>query len=128
MSSKLVVIIVDALDECNNSEGDADKLFRAIIAPCAEAPSLRLLVTSRPETYIRAVITGAAGIVLHEDIDQSVVSADIHKYLRMEMSRIPKNLGDELPLPWPSEEDVKELVGRAGKLFICAAMAVRFLR
>ncbi len=127
ITSKLVVIIVDALDECNNSEGAADKLFRAIIAHCAEAPSLRLLVTSRPETYIRAIITGAAGIVLHEDIDQSVVSADIHKYLRMEMSRIPGKLRVKVPLPWPSEEDLTELVKRAGKLFIWATMAVRFV-
>src|SRR5258708_6646530 len=127
ITSKRVVIVVDALDECDNSKGAANELFRAIIAHCAEAPSLRLLVTSRPETHIRAIITGAAGIVLHEDIDQSVVSADISKYLRMEMSRIPKNLGDELPSPWPSEEDLIELVKRAGKLFIWAAMAVRFV-
>src|SRR5260221_8799642 len=66
--SKRVVIVVDALDECNNSDGAAKGLFRAIIARCAEVPSLRLLVTSRPETYIRAIMTGAAGIVLHEDI------------------------------------------------------------
>ncbi len=126
-TSKLVVIVVDALDECDNSEGAADRLFRAIIAHCAKAPSLRLLVTSRPETYIRAIITGAAGIVLHEDIDQSVVSADIHKYLSVEMSRIQTMLGDEVQLPWPEEEELKKLVERAGKLFIWAAMAVRFV-
>src|SRR5260221_9194513 len=104
-TSTRVVIIGDALDDCNNSEGAADNVFRAIIAHCAEAPSLRLLVTSRPETYIRAIITGAAGIVLHEDIDQSVVSADIHKYLGMKMSRIPEKLCVKVTLPWPSEEN-----------------------
>src|SRR5258708_3478724 len=127
MTSKRVVIVVDALDECDNSDGGADRLFQAILAHCAEAPSLRLLVTSRPETYIRDIITGTAGIVLHEDIDQSVVSADIHKYLRMEMSRIPKKLRVKVPFPWPSEGDLMELVERAGKLFIWAAMAVRFV-
>ncbi len=129
ITSRRVVIVVDALDECDNSEGTADRLFRAIIAHCVEAPgpSLRLLVTSRPETYIRAIITRAAGIVLHEDIDQSVVSADIHRYLRMEMSQIPKKLHVRVPSPWPSEKDLTELVKRAGKLFIWAAVAVRFL-
>ena len=125
--SKRVVIVVDALDECDNSDGAAKGLFRAIIAHCASAPSLRLLVTSRPETYIKAIITRAAGIVLHEDIDQSIVSADIHKYLRLTMSRIPKELGVEIPSPWPSEKNLTELVERAGKLFIWAAMAVRFV-
>ncbi len=127
ITSKRVVIVVDALDECDNSEGAADRLFRAIIAHCAEAPYLRLLVTSRPATYIRALITGAGGNVLHEDIDQCVVSADIRKYLGMEMSKIPKKLGVDVPLPWPSEEDLTEMVKRAEKLFIWADMAVRFV-
>src|SRR5260221_1781456 len=83
ITSNRIVVVVNALDECDNSQGAADRLFRAIVAHCTEAPSLRLLVTSRPETYIKAIITGAAGIVLHEDIDQSVVCADIHKYLRL---------------------------------------------
>src|SRR5260221_6301404 len=127
ITSKRVVIVVDALDECDNSEGVADKLFRAIIAHCAEAPSLRLLVTSRPETYIRAIITGAAGIILHEDIDQHVVSADIRKYLRLEMSKIPEKLRVKVPSPWPSDQELNELVKKAGKLFIWAAVAVRFV-
>src|SRR5258708_6501403 len=105
ITSKRVIIVVDALDECNNSQGAADRLFQAVVAHCTEAPSLRLLVTSRPETYIRAIITGAAGTVLHEDIDQSVVSADIPKYLRMGMSRIPNKLSVKVPSPWPSWKD-----------------------
>jgi len=72
-------------------------------------------------------MTGAAGVVLHEDVDQSIVSADIHKYLRLEMSLIPKELGVEMPSPWPSEKELTELVERAGNLFIWAAMAVRFV-
>jgi len=43
------------------------------------------------------------------------------------MSQIPKKLLVKVPLPWPSEEDLTELVERAGKLFIWAAMAVRFV-
>src|SRR5260221_7831398 len=127
ITSKRVVIVVDALDECDNSQGAADRLFRAIVAHCTEAPSLRLLVTSRPETYIRVIITEAADNVLHEDVDQRVVGADIRKYLEMEMSKIPKKLGVEVSLPWPSEEDLTEMVQRAGKLFIWADMAVRFV-
>src|SRR5260221_11912870 len=38
ITSRRVVIVVDALDECDNSEGTADRLFRAIIAHCVEAP------------------------------------------------------------------------------------------
>src|SRR5258708_22619073 len=45
----------------------------------------------------------------------------------MEMSEIPKKLSIKVSSPWPSEEDLTELVKRAGKLFIWAAMAVRFV-
>ncbi len=126
-TSKRVVIVVDAFDQCDNSEGGADRLLRAIIALCTEAPSLRLLIASRPEPHIKDVLTEMAGIVLHEDIDQSIISDDIRKYLRVEMSRIPQRLDVKVPLPWPSEEELNKLVKKAGKLFIWAATAARFV-
>ena len=68
------------------------------------------------------------GIVLHEDIEQSVVSEDIRKYLREEMSNIRKRPGVERSSPWPSEAELDVLVSKAGKLFIWAATAIRFTR
>ena|SRR5258708_5709584 len=59
VTSKPVVIVINALDECNNSKGAANRLFHAIVAHCAKAPSLCLLVTSWPKTYIRAVMNHA---------------------------------------------------------------------
>src|SRR5258708_3627828 len=66
-------------------------------------------------------------IVLHEDIEQSIVSDDIRKYLRIQMSQIPERLDVKLPFPWPSEQELNVLVEKAGKLFIWAVMAVRFV-
>src|SRR5258707_7041434 len=53
-SPKPVLLVVDALDECDNSVDAAAKLFDIIVARCTEVPALRLLVTSRPETYIKS--------------------------------------------------------------------------
>ena len=128
--SKPVVLVIDAIDECDNSVGAAAKLFRAVVAHCTEVPSIRLLVTSRPETYIKSILVAdqVAGIVLHEDVEQSVVSDDIRRYLSAEMSRIPNELGvTDVPLPWPSSSDLNVLVRKAGKLFIWAATAIRFV-
>src|SRR5258707_170499 len=127
ITAKQVVIVVDALDECHNSKGAVEGLLRAIIAHCTEAPSLRLLITSRPEPHIKGVLRKMAGIVLHEDIEQSIVSNDICKYLHIEMSQIPERLDVKVPFPWPSEQELNELAKKAGKLFIWAAMAVRFI-
>ena len=65
--SKPVLFIADALDECDNSADGATRLFHAIVARCTEVPSIRLLVTSRPETYIKDILMadGITGIVLH---------------------------------------------------------------
>ena len=124
-----VLLVVDALDECNNSEDAAAKLFHAVVSRCAEVPSLRILVTSRPETYINTIFKGhqTSGIVLHEDIEQSVVSDDVRKYLRAGMSQIPEELGLKPRSPWPPEKDLDQLVSRSGKLFIWAATAIRFV-
>ena len=127
---KRVLLVVDALDECGNSDDAASTLFHAIVARCAEVPFLRILMTSRPEMYIKRILTSDAttGIVLHEDINQSVVSEDIRGYLREEMSNVPKRRGVEPSLPWPSEADLEVLVSKAGRLFIWAATAIRFIR
>ncbi len=128
-SPKPVLLVVDALDECDNPEDAATKLFEVIVARCTEVPSLRLLVTSRPETYIQNTFRGekTTGIVLHENVEQSIVSDDIRRYLCAEMSKIPGKLDAELPLPWPCERDLNQLVDKAGKLFIWAAAAIRFV-
>src|SRR5258708_34259810 len=128
-SPKPVLLVVDALDECDNSVDVAVKLFEIIVARCTEVPALRLLVTSRPETYIQSIFIGGktTGIVLHENVEQSVVSSDIRTYLCAEMLKIPRKLRVKLPPSWPPEKDLEQLVDNAGKLFIWAAMAIRFV-
>src|SRR5258708_5681874 len=126
IKSKPIIIVVDALDECDDSKGAANELLQAVVEHCTTSPSLRLLITSRPERHIKRVLTNTIGIVLH-DIDQSVVSDDIRRYLREEMSQIPERLDVTVSLPWPSDRELEQLVKNAGKLFIWAAMAVRFV-
>src|SRR5258708_21214833 len=65
ITSKPVIIVVDALDECNNSEGAANQLLQAVVEHCTKSPSLRLLITSRPELHIKPVLTNKARIALH---------------------------------------------------------------
>jgi hypothetical protein len=55
-------------------------------------------------------------LYLHE-IEQSLVQADVELYLR-----------EELAFMEPTEVDIKQLAERAGKLFIYAATAIRYVR
>src|SRR5258708_4711423 len=110
-SPKPLLLVVDALDECDDAANAAAKLFKTIVARCTEAPSLRLLVTSRPEIHIQSIFVGekTTGIVLHENVEQSIVSNDIRRYLRAEMSKIPRELRVTLPPSWPPEKDLDQL-------------------
>ncbi|KDN40945.1 hypothetical protein RSAG8_07813, partial [Rhizoctonia solani AG-8 WAC10335] len=114
-----LVIVVDALDECNDPhivQSFLDLLFRSVV----ELP-IKFFVTSRPEPAIRNKMMPESArsrsiLYLHE-IEQSLVQADIELYLREELASIA-----------PAGDDIAELAERAGNLFIYAATAVRYIR
>jgi NACHT domain len=123
------VLIVDALDECNN-----EAHIRIILQLLAEARllkiRLRVLITSRPEVPIRfgfRQIPHAEhhNFILH-DIEPVIVDQDIFTFLRHEIGSI----GQEWTLgtSWPGEEALRKLVVNASGLFIWAATACRFIR
>ncbi|CAE6388773.1 unnamed protein product [Rhizoctonia solani] len=116
--SNNLVIVVDALDECNDPhivELFIDLLFRSVV----ELP-VKFFVTSRPEPAIRNKMMpenerSRSILYLHE-IELSLVQADIELYLREELASIA-----------PADEDIAELAEHAGNFFIYAATAVRYI-
>ncbi|KAF5347515.1 hypothetical protein D9758_014510 [Tetrapyrgos nigripes] len=119
-----VVVVIDALDECENISSVLSALIPAIHNQMM--PGLKFLFTSRPEGYIqnhlridRPLSYGSQvdGIFLH-NVEESVVKADIMKFISQEFK--------ELMI---AEKDtyIKELAERSGKLFIYAATMVRFI-
>ena len=114
-----VVVVIDALDECD--DGQAFRMFLDTLLKLAVNLPIKFLVTSRPEPTIRdkMLAPGYSPSVLQlHDIEASIVEADIKKYLKAA-------LGSMSPLPSPDE--VEQLTMRAGKLFIYAATAVRYI-
>ncbi|KAF8965982.1 hypothetical protein BDZ97DRAFT_743750 [Flammula alnicola] len=114
-----VVVVIDALDECDN--GDAFRLFLETLLKLAAELPIKFFVTSRPEPAIREkmLAPGYSRSVLHlHDIEESIVEADIKKFLT-------EALGSMSPSPSPNE--VERLAKLAGKLFIYAATAVRYI-
>jgi hypothetical protein len=114
-----VVVVIDALDECADADSAQlilDMLFRHI----AELP-IKFFVTCRPEPGVHEKLharDARTRSVLHlHDVEESLVQADIETYLNVELASIS-----------PTLEQVKQLASRAGKLFIYAATAVRYIR
>jgi hypothetical protein len=125
-----LVLVVDALDEC-----DIDSDIHDILQLLSETRSLtrdrlRVLLTSRPETPIR---DGFCHIPLvdHQDvvlqhISRSIVDHDIALLLQHDLQLTGHKLN--LPADWPGAEIIAQLVQSAGGLFIWAATACRFIR
>lgn len=127
----LYVLVIDALDECDNDED-----IRTILTLLAEAQTLqivrlRVFLTSRPETPIwygldRIPETERQDFVLHH-ISLSIVDHDITIFLKHNLGLIRQGK-PSLSASWPGEETVKQLVQFASGLFIWAATACRFIR
>jgi hypothetical protein len=123
-----VVIVIDALDEC---EHDWD--VRAIIGLLpslrkAEAVSLRVFVTSRPELPINLGLSDIADreyqdLALH-DIPEEATEHDIHLFLQNRFAEIKRD--KSIFEDWPGDDVIKKLVRMSVPLFISAATVCRY--
>ncbi|CUA72683.1 Envelope glycoprotein B [Rhizoctonia solani] len=113
-----IVIVIDALDECNDGKGVEQIL--EVLGEKASGLPVKFLVSSRPEYHIRDKIGKSiqeAQVTLHE-LDKQMVKSDIETYLSAELSSLPIAL---------TEKQFKSLVERAGLLFIYAATVIRYI-
>ncbi|KAG8912455.1 hypothetical protein FRC02_005978 [Tulasnella sp. 418] len=130
----LLVIVIDALDECEGVELTS-VLLELISQFVVDLPNveMKVFMTSRPEHHVmdkfkkNAMGPVSRPFALH-DIEHSVVQADIQVFLRHELARLAHEFNIHDPLsPWPSEEDINELTARAGTLFIVASTGIKFI-
>ncbi|KAH8710111.1 hypothetical protein GQ44DRAFT_776770 [Phaeosphaeriaceae sp. PMI808] len=132
-----VVIVVDALDEC-----DALEHIRLVIQLLSQVKRftsirLRFFLTSRPELPIRLGFNDISGkyedLVLHQ-IPKPVIEHDITAFLQYELSKIQQDYNksvtsnQQLPPNWPGAEHIQKLVDMAIPLFIFAATVCRFVQ
>ncbi|KAL5634823.1 hypothetical protein ACGC1H_002752 [Rhizoctonia solani] len=111
-----LIVVIDALDECDQKESTA-RMLDVLLSKSANLP-VKFIVSSRPESQIHDQMASErtrSRLVLHE-LDKGEVQADIEKYLREGLAQMS-----------PSEAQIAALVERAGILFIYAATAVRYI-
>ena len=132
--TKCAVMVIDALDECDD-KGLMAEFIGAVIGAFQENHRLpfRVVVTSRVEEHIRKELeTSAARSVTHllslQDFD---ARTDLDKFFRVHLSAIyEKNyrVMRSVPLPWPSDADVNDLVNKSDGLFVFASTIMSFIR
>ncbi|KAB5590179.1 hypothetical protein CTheo_6372 [Ceratobasidium theobromae] len=114
-----LVVVIDALDECDN-KNSVELILNTLFAIAADLP-LRCFMTSRPNPEIyNKMISQSQSFrrVLHlHDIEKSMVEADIKLYIEEELGFIP-----------PTALQVDQLARRCGNLFIYVATLVRYIQ
>ncbi|KAJ5471551.1 hypothetical protein N7530_008908 [Penicillium desertorum] len=129
LSIPIVVIVIDALDEC-----DVDNDMRLVLQllPLLQKVNtvrLRFLLTSRPELPIRLGFSNMADhnhedFHLHE-ISKAKVEEDISLFLSHRLSKI--RMDRSLPSGWPGVMNIQILVALSVPLFIFASTICRIL-
>ena len=133
---KTVVIVIDALDECENERDTKNIIYLLSRTKALTSLKLRIFVTSRPDLHIRLGFDKIRGnyqdIILHK-IPHHIIEHDIAAVLEYELAEIMKEYDDsvgqdrQLPSDWPGQATVKVLVDMAVPLFIFAATICRFI-
>ncbi len=126
-----LVVVIDALDECRDENEIAFVL--QLLSETSELDmgrQLLIFLTSRPEIPIRCGIADIPAaqrrhLILHR-IDPTVVGQDLHTYFEHNFNIIRRERA--LPSHWPGDDGLRQLVSKAGGLFIWAATACRFVR
>jgi hypothetical protein len=132
-SPRIVVFVIDALDECDSKRDVEDLLDIFLEAqPNSEAIQCRFFLTSRPEYLIRGKIermeTKAHQDAILHDLFPDQTRHDISLYLTTKLTNIQERLSrEEFPSDWVTKEAVGKLTNRCNGLFIYAATVVRFL-
>ncbi|KIL57658.1 hypothetical protein M378DRAFT_375456 [Amanita muscaria Koide BX008] len=125
--SRPVLIVVDALDECD--EKDAFSVLTGLRQLVQNLPSFKIILTTRPQPYLDQFRRSQDGHKLFhlQDIDDKVVDGDIRLYLDHNLST--KQVQKCYPTrQWcASDQEIDSLVCAAGRFFIIASTAVRYI-
>ncbi|KAF4609747.1 hypothetical protein D9613_011977 [Agrocybe pediades] len=112
-------IVIDALDECNNTSATAS--FLQVLLSYATDLPIKFLVASRPEPVILKNMQTpnfSHSVLRLHDIEQSLIEADIKLYLQEALSTVS---------PVPPPDVIDQLTRQSGKLFIYAATVARYV-
>jgi len=126
-----LIIIIDSVDECEESS-EAQQLLRLLPKLGVFHPlDVRVLVVSRPEKYISQILDDPELRVKKLTLEKIAPRIDLQdpdditKFLRHEIADITKRR--EFAQDWIESEEMSLLVERADGLFIYAATTCRFL-
>ena len=128
-SSISTVIIIDALDECQDEE-PASAILSILGRLVSELPNVKFFLTGRPEPRIRdgfrlPLLVKLTDIFVLHGVEPNQVDSDIRRFFDNSFSELRHHrLGLD---GWPSEPQLDILCERAAGFFVYAAATVKFV-
>jgi hypothetical protein len=122
-----LVFVIDALDECGDAQ-NRPGLMKDLTDAAAQAPWLKLIITSRTEVDIQLhfdTLPQASYIRYDLATDQDA-STDLRIFAQTQFRLLA--MFWHLPTSWPEESDLNRVISRAGGLFIFVKTLVLALR
>ena len=126
------LIIIDALDECQDKE-PSSTLLTVLSRYVEEIPLVKFFITGRPEPRIRSgfrlqSLKPHTEILRLHDVESSLVDSDIKLYLKAQLFNIAKNRsGASLGMDWPDQHSIDVLCKKAAGFFIYASTVIKFV-
>ena len=114
---RTLVLVIDALDECGNAQSRSG-ILSVLTSAAAQAPWLKFIITSRPETDIQRFFNAPTqSLHLKFDLatDQAAI-ADLRTFARSQFDSVASTWYHSTP--WPEESLFNAVISRANGLFI----------
>ncbi|KAG8823061.1 hypothetical protein FRC19_004680 [Serendipita sp. 401] len=115
--NRRAILIIDALDECDNDHSHRDTLLKTISTQLPAISHLRVFVTGRPELDIKEWATATDGVRCTNFFELEGNNDDVRRYIEQRLRN------------WSSsrQERVYDIVERAEGVFIWARIACDLL-
>jgi len=126
------LIIIDALDECQDEE-PASLLLSVLSRYVDKIPLVKFLITGRPEPRIRSgfrleLLQPHTDVLRLHDVERCSVDNDIKLFLKTRLMDVVRNRSNcDLAEDWPTSQDIDALCKKAAGLFIYASTVVKFI-
>ena len=126
------LIIIDALDECQDEE-PASALLSVLSRYVDKIPFVKFFITGRPEPRIRSgfrlkSLRPHTDVLRLHDVEPSSVYNDIKLFLRTRLADIVNNRSNcDFVEGWPGARDIDVLCKKAAGFFIYASTVVKFI-
>ena len=125
------VIVIDALDECRDTE-PASAILSVLGRFVANIRKVKLFVTGRPEPRIREgfrfpLMAEATDVLVLHEVMPRRVNSDVRVFFTHNFLELKKRQR-VVPDDWPTKEQLDLLCERAAGLFLYAMATIRFVR